>query len=348
MKKAIALVLVILILGGGLLYMRRVDQQDKQRMQELYAAVEPLQRQREALASERENLAVDYALQMRDVGTVELLFRELDEKIFTVVYPQMRDRGFVGILGVSTQQYPGYREKLKTEQYSRLIKDGWGSCFIYEKVGNFEDWYKLMSSRLEHDDLPVPTAIFFPDNSYDSSLDEALINCGIRTVIHNAEDGHSATVTSVDGALWHTGAMPWNYTGVNSDTELLARTNGANLVFTISFKNLWDAYEEAAFSAVLDNWSSKLEADDALQEAAEPTPLPQNPTLAVSQEEELLKPLLKVVNFEQARQAHEEAEANHDMLVKEQQRREADLDAEIKNLDDQIRALYDQWGHKGD
>lgn len=340
MKKAIALFLVIMILAGGLLYMRRMEQEDKARMQALYATVEPLQRERETLQAQRDSLDTDYALQMRDVGTVELVFRELSSSIFTDVYPLMRDRGIVGVLGISTQQYPGFRDKLKVEQYSRLLMDGWGSCFLYEKVGDFQAWYQQMTDWLARDGLPVPTAIFFPDNTYDSSLDETLAACGIRTVIVSAEDGHSATVTPVGSGIWHTGAMPWNYTGVNGDTEQLARTNGANLVFTISFKNLWDAYEADAFGKVLDNWVSMLAPGDALQDAAENT----NTAAA---EQELQKPMLKVLNFEQAYEAHSEAESRNAALAREQMQKKQDLDTQIAALDEQIRGIYDAWGGQG-
>ena len=347
MKKAIALFLVIALLAGGLYYLRRVDQMDKQRMRELYTQVEPLQREKETLIAERNSLETDYALQMRDIGTVELLFRELNKEIFTKVYPLMRDRGIIGGLGVCTQEYPGYGGKLTVEQYSRLVKDGWGTCIIYEKVGNFSKWFADLSYKLEHDGLPIPTTIFFPDNTYDSEIDQELIDCGFNTVIHSADDGHSATVTSVRGLLWHTGAMPWNYTGVNSDTELLALTSGANLVFTISFKNLWDAYEQDAFVKTLDNWVSMLAVDDSLLNAAEPTPTPKGSGQDLTAEDELLKPLLKVVDCEKARQLHLEAEANNVRLAREQTRREAELDARIATLDEQIRAIYDQWGQSG-
>ena len=342
MKKAIALLLVIALLGGGLYYLRLTDQRDKKRMRELYSAVEPLQREREALIVERDSLAEEYAEQMRDVGTVELLFRELNKEIFTDVYPLMRDRGIVGVLGVCTQQYPGFKGKMTIEEYSRLLKDGWGSCFIYEKVGKLEDWLNDLTYLLEHDGLPVPRAIYFPDNTYNDSMEQILIRCGIETVIHSADDGHSATVTSLNGPIWHTGGMPWNYTGVNSDTDLLARTNGANLVFTISFKNLWDAFEEAAFVKVLDNWVSLIESDEALQNASETTPVPQTSTVADSEKEIL--PMLKVVTLEDARQTHIEANAKNAELSREQTQREKDLDEQIADLDEQIRDLYDQWG----
>ena len=344
MKKAIALFLVILLLAGGLFYLRRVDQQDKARMQELYSTVEPLQRQRESLAAERDGLELDYALQMRDVGTVEILFRELDKRIFTDVYPLMRDRGITGVLGICVQQYPETPGKMKLEQYQRLIMDGWGSCYIYENPADPELWFEQMEQLFDRDLLPAPAAIFFPDNSYDSSMDALLLRHGIRIVIHSAEDGHSATVTELGGELWHTSAMPWNYTGVNSDTALLGRTDGANLAFTVGFQNLWDAYEQVAFVKTLDTLASMLPADETLQEAVEPTPVPQDPSLMVTPEDELQKPLLKVATFEQALYDHEEAVSNNALLEREQADRKADLDAQIEALDAQIRELYDQWG----
>ena len=108
--------IVIAILAGGFLYVRNVDQQDKQRMRDLYAEVEPLQRQREALIAERDRLETEYTLQMRDVGTVELLFRQLNVSIFTDVYPQMRDRGIVGV-----EESPDLRIILPDEKITKII-----------------------------------------------------------------------------------------------------------------------------------------------------------------------------------------------------------------------------------
>ena len=124
MKKAIALILVIGILAGGFLYMRHVDKQDKLRMRELYASVEPLQRQRDSLAAELDSIETEYALLMRDTGTVEVLFRELDSTLFAEVYPLMRERGMTGVLGLSIAEYMGYAKRIDLNQYTRLLMDG--------------------------------------------------------------------------------------------------------------------------------------------------------------------------------------------------------------------------------
>ena len=334
--------IVIAILAGGFLYVRNVDRQDQQRMRELYAKVEPLQRQREMLIAERDQLAVDFAIRMRDIGTAELLFRELSPSIFTDVYPKMRDRGLVGVLGINSRQFPGYANRLSVNQFNRLITDGWECCFVYETTSDFESWYASIVKKLELSKLPVPKAIYFPDDSYSSEIDEALARCGIETVITGASDGHSSTVTTVDGGLWFTGAMPWNYTGVNADLDLLARTNGANLVFTVSFSSLWDAYEEEAFEKTLDNYVSFLATESAVEADS------QSVTQDVGQTAgETNRPLLKVVTFEEARSSHQLAESSKAELEREQQKRERDLDEQIEALDQQIRELYGQWGQTG-
>ena len=347
MKKAIALLIVIAILAGGFLYVRNVDQQDKQRMRDLYAEVEPLQRQREALIAERDRLETEYTLQMRDVGTVELLFRQLNVSIFTDVYPKMRDLGVIGVLGVNNHEYPGYGYRMSLEQFSRLVKDGWGCCFIYESTSDFDSWYEGMARKLENDGLPVPRAIYFPDNTYSNAINASLIRCGIDTVIRGASDGHSATVTAQNGKLWYTGAMPWNYTGVNADTDLLARTNGANLVFTVSFDNLWDAYDDETFGTALDGLVALRDGRTG-QEDASQTPMLQDPTQTGPSGNDPLGPKLKIVTFEEARQSHQLAEANNAVLEKEHRAREAELNQQIDALDQQIRGLYEKWGQTGD
>ena len=350
MKKAIALILVLGLLAAGVLYLRNVEHADQENMRDLYSVGEPLQREREALLQELDNLEADYALQMRDIATVELLFRELDKKIFTDVYPLMRDQGIVGVLGISHEEYPGLLAKLTLEQFNRLITDGWSTCLLYDRrPSEFESWYNSLERSLEHDKIPMPTAIFFADESYDSSMDLALARSGIRIVIQSTEDGHSAIVNPVGGSrLWFTGAMPWNYTGINRDTEILSRTSGANLVFTLSFKNLWDAFDKATFTQTLETWQSMLPEDDILQEFIEPTPTPSAGPTGEIPEDPLTAPRLRVVTAENALVIHETAEEKNAELEAKLEARQAELEEQIAALDEEIRGYYEQWSQQGD
>ena len=51
--KILAILLVLLLIAAGGWYLLRFDRQDNARMRELYTQVEPLQREREALAAQR-------------------------------------------------------------------------------------------------------------------------------------------------------------------------------------------------------------------------------------------------------------------------------------------------------
>lgn len=348
-KKVIALILVVLLLGACVYYLRSVEREDRNNMRDLYSEVEPLQRQREALAAERDGLEFNYALQMRDVGTVQLLIRELDGSVYTDIYPLMRDRGIVGVLGISTKQLPGTDRKLSIAQYTRLLKDGWGSCLVYEKDYDLAYWYNIISGSMTAMGLDMPTTIFFPDATYKPEMDETLTGLGIQIVVLAAEDGRSSTVTPVDGELWFTGAMPWNYTGVAVDTELLARTDGANLTFTMSLTNLWDVYEEESFERILDSWVGMLDVDDTLETLSQNSK-PANtgdPNAPLTQEDELLKPRLKACSYETARELHLTAMEKNSALQKEFEDRQKQLDDEIAALDEQIREVYDRWGKTG-
>ncbi len=350
-RRIIALIFVVAILGAGAYYLLRVEQEDEKNMTDLYATVEPLQKERDALVLEKQDLEEEYQLKMRDIGTVELLFREMNEQIFTDVYPVMREHGAVGTLGISSREYPGIEKRLNKEQYNRLLLDGWGSCLLYEKAGgrDFKTWYAMIKQRMDRDGLIMPTAVYFSEDNYDPSMDEDLISCGIQTVVVNVEDGHSNTVTSPSEDLWITGAMPWNYTGMKTDLEILSRTDGANLVYTIGFVNLWDAYEEESFKAVMEKWQEILAPDETLEAmiSPSPTPLVMDPSLIETTQDKLYKQQIRSLSLDAARDAHLEAEGDKIELQKELEQRLAGIDSQIAALDGKIRLIYSEWGLTG-
>lgn len=345
MKRVILLILVLAILVAGVWYVRKMDRADQQSMDALYAGAEPLERQKRALEEERSKLIAEYDTLLRDPSTIEILFREVNENLFVDVYPLMRDRGITGVLGLSLHEYPGQYTKLSKEQFNRLIMDGWGSCLIYEEGYDFESWCIYMFSWLERDGIPAPKTIYFPNNTYDPSWDEYLISKGIDTILTDAQDGHSSTLTKIN-TLWFTGAMPWNYTGVNSDIELLSYTDGANLVFTVSFSSLWDVFESESFTKMLDTLQSVLVVENLLEREAIATPTPAPTLTPTVTNNEFITPLISVTSFERAREAHLTAVSSRESLIREREDRQAELDAQISELDGQIAAIYNNWRKK--
>ena len=340
-RRAIALILVLAALVVGVRYMLQLEGEDQSKLNNLYAEAEPLQRERDGLIEERDKLEINYALMMRDVSTVQLLFRELNTELFTDLYPIMRDRGITGVLGVNYTQFPNYWGKITGDHFNRLLMDGWGSCYVYDNSEDLGYMISYLENLLSYYGVPAPKAVYFVGNRYDHSYDELLREHGITTVIVDATDGHSNTVTDVTGDLWITGAMPWNYTGVNNDLELLSHVNGGNICFTISFNNLWDSYEEDSFAQMMDVWQNYLEVQELSSDQARVTPTPTPSTL--SQEQQLETPLLRSQNFETALAGHRAATENNAALEQELQERRSALDERIAILDEKIRAVYARW-----
>lgn len=347
MKRIILLILVVAVLAVGIFYVRRADQKQQNQISSLYTEVEPLQKLRTELIEERSKLVEDFQASLRDPSTIQILFRDMDEQIFDKVYPIMREHGVTGVLGISTQEFPERRHKLTMEQFNRLMMDGWGTCLLFDidYAKHPENWLANIRDRLERNDMSMPSVVYFPDGGYNPiTMDKLFIASGITTVVQNAEDGHSNVVTSVE-RIWKTGAMPWNYTGVSSDIERLALMDSGNICFTISIKNLWDAFEQNSFTALLDSWIEILVSDtDDLPPIPTPTPTPTPTTLITGQSDEIFnEPKLRVTTFEKARDAHLKAEQGLNKLIAEHDASIAEYDRQIEELDKQISEVYNKW-----
>ena len=76
-KKVFGLLLILIILAAGGIYLLMIEKADDDRMRSLYTEVEPLEREREALIEEKNNLDTEYATKML---TNKARFRSLAEE----------------------------------------------------------------------------------------------------------------------------------------------------------------------------------------------------------------------------------------------------------------------------
>ena len=364
-KKAFGLLLVLIILAAGGVYLLMVERADDDRMHNLYTEVEPLEREREALIEEKNNLDTEYATKMRDYGTVEILFEHLNPQIVSDVWPVMRSRDVVGVLPISTKEAPGLYNKLSWDEVRTLLGDGWGLCLLYDApTGNIDEWVKNLKRSCELNQVAAPTAIYFVNGDYNPSMDEALINAGIKIVVQKASDGRSNTVTDFSVPLWHTGAMTFGYTGSTTDLELLGRTDGANLALTLDLiittnsqkKQVVDEKQLKSITETLDSWKDMIYDDDPLEEFDQVGPTP-NIYLntkdedvlhemyldSLTPEQQLLLPRFRSVNFENALRVHQEMVQKTKNLNLQRQVREGVLDRKIQDLDEIIADTYARY-----
>ena len=365
-KKVFGLLLILIILAAGGIYLLMIEKADDDRMRSLYTEVEPLEREREALIEEKNNLDTEYATKMRDYATVEVMFEHLDTQIISDVWPLMRSRGVVGVLPISYIEVPSYYGKMTWDEIRTLLGDGWGMYFIADAAtSDIGTWVTNLKHNFELNQLPAPTTIYFPNGNYDPSMDEALQKAGIRTVVTKASDGRSNTVTDFTAPLWKTGAMPFGYTGSTTDLELLGRTDGANLALTLNLDIAVDQQKkkavinEAQLKSIietLDSWKDLLYEDNPLDQMEQVGPTP-NIYLNTNDDEvlhdlyldsltdaqKLLLPKFRSVNFENALNLHLDMAAKLNDLGFERAKQEALLDSRIKELEAQIAETYARY-----
>ena len=366
--RILALLLVLAVLICGVLYVRHLEQADNERMLALYTEAEPLERQRETLVAQRDRLPSEYALQYRDYATAEILFPRMDTQIYSEAYPLMREKNIVGVLGMSPTEYPSGWNKLTKEEFKALLSDGWGLCMVFENSWtDFNYFFQTIEALCTAYEVSVPTSIYFINNDYTEEMDPILKEHGINTVIVNASDGRSSTVTDITADLWFTGAMPWGYTGSDIDMELLGRTDGANLTYTMIFNDTWKdektqkskgSQEEVSFKLFLENLKSMMYYDSPLDNMEQVTSatalfadkqdqdqLYELYLKELSPEQQMLLPRYRLVNYEQARQYHLQAIANSQEKKAELDASTAELDAQIAELDAQIADIYARWNN---
>ena len=365
-KKVFGLLLILIILAAGGIYLLMIEKADDDRMRSLYTEVEPLEREREALIEEKNNLDTEYATKMRDYATVEVMFEHLDSQIISDVWPVMRSRGVVGVLPISYIEVPSYYGKMTWDEIKTLLGDGWGMYFIADAAtSDIGTWVTNLKHNFEMNQLPAPTTIYFPNGNYDPSMDEALQKAGIRTVVTKASDGRSNTVTDFTAPLWKTGAMPFGYTGSTTDLELLGRTDGANLALTLNLDIAVDQQKKkavvneaqlASIIETLDSWKDMLYDDNPLDQMEQVGPTP-NIYLNTNDDEvlhdlylesltdaqKLLLPKFRSVNFENALNLHLDMAAKLNDLGFERAKQEALLDRRIKELEAQIAETYARY-----
>lgn len=363
--RILALILVVAALYFGRQYMYKLEGEDSARIAQLYSQAEPLEREREELTQQRDNLPKQYALEFRDYATTELFFPKMENLIYNQAYPLMRERNIVGVLGISPSTYPDNWNTLTKDQVKALLADGWGMCMVYEYAwGDWNYFFNTVEALCTAYELPMPDSIYYPSNDYKPEDDAILKEHGIKTVIVKASDGRSGTVMDVTADLWFTGAMAYGYTGYDIDLELLGRTDGGNLTYTVTLTEEWfdkngktkETKEEKAFTDFLDKLKEYLYFEsplDNMEQVASASSVFVNQSdkeelyelylQELSPDQKALLPRVRETTYEQARDFHLNGNENSQEKKAEMDAKIAELDAKIAELDTQLEAIYAQF-----
>lgn len=307
------LLLLAAALGITLLVIEIQDRQNKRHLETIQTEAAALERQRDELVARRDRNERDYQARAKASATEQLLFLEADERIYTQIAPLLRQEGYLGTIGLRLELLPGDPGAIERAHLDELLAEGWELCLICDAPEGFADWDGQISRRLEELQLEKPRAVYFHDGQFSRALKETVAACGYSVAIHHGEDADPLIAGDAGEGLWLPGAHPWNFTGVRTQISSNIAKNG-DQVFTVSFRDERSLYEDYAFENML----------AYLKECESEGPL-------------------ALTGPARARELHDPAKNGVAELTAQWEREDAALRAQIRQLNEQIQAIYDRW-----
>ncbi len=293
------------------------EAQEKEESRLLYdqmeEALRPLNVKMYDLEKELESLEKAYTNQYQGMGSVIFLFTDLDEIIYTDIYPQMKEYGFTGVLCLSSDDLPGRDGCLSQSQFKELLDAGWTCCLVWQEDMGSEEWLAACREMEEEAGVERPDTVYTVSETYSGRLDSFLEEQGFSAIVHHGEEELPLILSDSEEGIWHPGAVAWLQDGASS-LLASATSQGGNLIFTIGSDSEAEQYEEGQFASMLEKVDGYCKEDS-----------------------------LFVADFIQAREYRRTIESRQETVESEWTRQKTDLENQIEKLDEEIDAVTDNY-----
>lgn len=267
-------------------------------------AAASLRVERQKLELEKKELQKRYDRELQGPGINMIVFTELDEKLYTEVYPMMEEWGFHGVLALSDTQFPGKEGCITKDNYQEMREKGWSACIQWDTHIEWQEYIKEMEKLLKNIGEELPKTIYFQKNTYSDTRDPELEKAGFEIVVIHGEGGYPLINRSEETGLWHINSLSWNRTGIRAYVAKIASIGGA-FAMNVDFGEKRSGYDAAVFN----NMCAYMEALDNYQ----------------------------IQDFETARKTRSEIRVNEDL------RREIEwYEGEISQINSEIQYIYEK------
>jgi hypothetical protein len=242
MKKFIVLIIMLVIACGTLFtYKIKKDKATSAYYSNLITQTNQIDTKINQLEEEIETLKDKYNI--TNQGTITLLFTELNSQLYDEIYPKMKEYGYVGMIALSSNQYPSKDGCISIAQYRKMMNNGWNSCYLWED----QDTLTSFQSTLDNLGLHPSKIMFFNDNYDDDTINYIYLS-KFKAVISNSES-YSAMTSKNDMSYINSKS----YLNNSSDNIKNIINNNANMVYTISFNQTNNQYDSSTFTTLLKN-----------------------------------------------------------------------------------------------
>lgn len=172
-----------------------------------------LEIQRNELADKKKSLTAG----TRSRPITILCFDSIDDSIYDVLYPMMRDHGYPGVIVLKGNALPGDEGMLSISQLSELLSAGWELALGDNGERGTSNLQKISSDELaayidkrlgqiETLGFARPTTFCFTDGYYDPKYDAVIAEKGFKVLRHFGEEDGNIFVTALSKPVWKVGS----------------------------------------------------------------------------------------------------------------------------------------------
>ena len=251
-KKIVAVVTLILAVGLGVFLYNVVKEEQEQALkyEQIDDARRPLLVKKQKIEQDLVDLKNAYESSKLPKGTTEVIFTGLEQEVYTVCYPIMKQYEYTGTLAISSTQFPGMEGFMSLEQFQQLINEGWDVCVKWDASTPVRQWWPELQNKMQQLGLEPCAAVYFTTSTYKSGLDPQLQEMGFSIVVHHGEETDSLIQLNDEEGLWHLGAV-----GLMGEkpkfrlTEAIAQKG--NITYLVGFQLEDEKYNERSFRSML-------------------------------------------------------------------------------------------------
>lgn len=262
-KKIVAVVTIVLMVGLGIFLwnVNKEEQKQAQEYEKMEDARRPLLVKKQEIEQNLVDLDKSYEAGKLPKGTTQVIFTGLEEDVFNICYPIMKEFEYTGILALSLTQLPGMEGLMSVEQFKQLINEGWDICIKWEAETPVKDWWPELQKQIQQLELETGSVVYFTTGTYTGSLDAELQEMGFSIVVHHGEESGSLIQLNDEEGLWHLGAV-----GLMGEKPKLRLTEAiaqkGNITYLVGFELEDERYDERSFRSMLsyfDTYENNLE-----------------------------------------------------------------------------------------
>ena len=217
--------------------------------------VTPLYDQLNKLEKELSNLEQEFSSAVVPKATAQIVFTELDERVYDVCYNLMKQRHFTGVLVLSNDQLPGESGCMSKEQFQELIEAGWTTCISIDDYVDVSADLPAFIEKLNENNIEVPNVLFISKglNSFESRFESDEFSI----VVYEGSNNSSVIQTSIGTKTWYLGAV-----GLRSSYAKRLLTEAVdyrgNLAFLVGYSQKSQMYNADYFINMLDELETHL------------------------------------------------------------------------------------------